>query len=187
MVKSNTITIDVVQLSVTLPSAPFTDTQIPSFVGTGATAHGTVNWSVTSPTGATNIQTGSVTADGTGYFTGSLNAPLPPASGNYTLIVTDKTTGDTASNTFAVTYSSPASVTITSTATTVPANTTVTFNGSVLDGAGYAIPNVTVYLFINGVQQASGSTGGSGVYAFSVTFSTAGTYQVDVSTNTSNT
>ena len=78
-------------------------------------------------------------------------------------------------------------VTIASSNTAPTTNEAVTFTGEVLDQNGAIMAYTPVYLFANGVAVASGSTDAVGNYSIPYTFSTAGTYSVNSSTNANNT
>ena len=188
MVTSNTVTITVeAPFSATMSSSTYTDIQVPAFSGVGATPNGTVTWVLQTTVGGVQqtILSGSVTAGSTGNFSGNIGQSVGPQS--YTLTATDKATGATSTASFNVTYSSIKAIGLTASATNVPVGGSVTFTGAVQDQAGYPVPAVTVYLFINGSQVSSGQTGSTGDFTFAVTFNTSGSYNCDVASTTTNT
>ena len=80
----------------------------------------------------------------------------------------------------------PTTVTISSSNLSPTTAVAVTFTGEVYDEYNNVMSNITVYLFANGLQIASAVTTSTG-YTITHIFASAGTYTVDVATDTTNT
>jgi hypothetical protein len=188
LVVSNTVTIVVeAPFGVTMSASSYVDTQIPAFSGVGATPNGTVTWVLQTTVGGVpqTVLSGSVTAGSTGNFSGNIGQTVGPQT--YTLTAADKATNATSTASFNVTNSPIKTIGLTASATNVPVGGSVSLTGAVQDGAGYPVPAVTVYLFINGSQVSSSQTGSTGNFTFGATFNAPGSYNCDVASTTTNT
>jgi ATP-dependent protease ClpP protease subunit len=80
----------------------------------------------------------------------------------------------------------PATITASASNTSPTVGQNIMVSGNYLDSSGGGISGATLYLFINGVQQGTTTTGAGGAYSFTFSFASAGTYQVNVADNTGN-